>query len=119
MSSPNNIHHQIDYIEFSVTDMNQAKSFYSQAFDWSFTDYAPSYCGIKRSEGEAGGLCLVDKVTTGGPLVILFSSDLESSRQKVIDAGGVIGKEIFDFPGGRRFEFLDPSGNLLAVWSLN
>lgn len=24
----------------------------------------------------------------------------------------------FDFPGGRRFHFADPSGNVLAVWSL-
>jgi hypothetical protein len=28
-----------------------------------------------------------------------------------------ISKEIFEFPGGRRFEFTDPSGNELAVWS--
>jgi predicted enzyme related to lactoylglutathione lyase len=26
-------------------------------------------------------------------------------------------KPIFAFPGGRRFHFLDPNGNELAVWS--
>ena len=30
---------------------------------------------------------------------------------------GTIVKEIFSFPGGRRFEFTDPSGNHLAVWT--
>lgn len=25
--------------------------------------------------------------------------------------------EAFSFPGGRRFQFLDPSGHELAVWS--
>ncbi|HFS85066.1 MAG TPA: VOC family protein, partial [Epsilonproteobacteria bacterium] len=32
-------------------------------------------------------------------------------------AGGVIEKEIFAFPGGRRFHFSDPNGNEFAVWS--
>ena len=31
--------------------------------------------------------------------------------------GGIISKEIFAFPGGHRFHFIDPSGNELAVWS--
>jgi len=31
--------------------------------------------------------------------------------------GGSIVKEIFEFPGGRRFHFADPGGNELAVWS--
>ncbi|VAW15709.1 Glyoxalase family protein [hydrothermal vent metagenome] len=26
-------------------------------------------------------------------------------------------KEIFSFPGGRRFHFREPGGNELAVWS--
>jgi predicted enzyme related to lactoylglutathione lyase len=28
------------------------------------------------------------------------------------------GEAPFEFPGGRRFHFTDPSGNELAVWSL-
>jgi predicted enzyme related to lactoylglutathione lyase len=32
-------------------------------------------------------------------------------------AGGVITQAPFEFPGGRRFHFRDPSGNELAVWS--
>jgi predicted enzyme related to lactoylglutathione lyase len=35
----------------------------------------------------------------------------------VTKAGGVIAKDIFSFPGGRRFHFADPDGNELAVWS--
>ncbi|MEM7230025.1 MAG: VOC family protein [Planctomycetota bacterium] len=110
-------HHGINYIEISVTDMNAAQSFYAAAFDWTFTDYAPVYAGIcKPGGGEYGGLCVVDQVTTGGPLVILFSRDLDDTLQRVRDAGGVIVTEPFDFPGGRRFHFTDPSGNELAVW---
>ena len=32
-------------------------------------------------------------------------------------AGGTIVKDIFSFPGGRRFQFTDPDGYELAVWS--
>lgn len=111
------IHHSIDYIEFAVTDMEQSKKFYSAAFGWEFNDYGPGYAGIQKRDGEAGGFRLESKVVTGGPLVILYSKDLNATLTKVKNAGGRITKEPFDFPGGRRFEFLDPSGNGLAVWS--
>jgi predicted enzyme related to lactoylglutathione lyase len=35
----------------------------------------------------------------------------------VCKAGGHIARPIFAFPGGRRFHFIDPGGNELAVWS--
>ena len=109
-------HHTIDYIEINVNDMAAARRFYSEAFDWEFNDYGPEYSGIRKPGGEAGGLRLVDSVQTGGPLVILYSEDLEASLERVRDAGGRIVQEIFSFPGGRRFQFADPSGNELAVW---
>jgi predicted enzyme related to lactoylglutathione lyase len=31
--------------------------------------------------------------------------------------GGTLAKDIFSFPGGRRFHFTDPNGNELAAWS--
>ncbi len=33
-----------------------------------------------------------------------------------MDAGGVISKEVFSSPGGRRFEFTEPAGNEFAAW---
>lgn len=114
----NQQHHTIDYIEFSVTDIAEAKRFYGAAFGWEFNDYGPEYAGIKKDAGgEVGGMRLAENVQTGGPLVILFSDDLEASLQAVRDAGGEIVTEPFEFPGGRRFHFTDPSGNELAVWS--
>jgi predicted enzyme related to lactoylglutathione lyase len=111
-------HHEIDYIEFAVTDMARAQHFYSTAFGWEFTDYGPAYAGIRRrAGGEVGGLRLESKVTSGGPLVILYSDGLETSLAAVQKAGGEITQGIFEFPGGRRFHFKDPSGNELAVWS--
>lgn len=112
-------HHSIDYIEFSVKNLEEAKKFFSSAFGWSFNDYGPNYSGIKKvdADGEVGGLEQVAEVSTGGPLIVLYSDDLQASLEKVKTAGGQIVKDIFEFPGGKRFEFKDPSGNHLAVWS--
>lgn len=111
-------HHQIDYLEFGVTDMARAQRFYADAFGWRFTDYGPGYAGIQREGGgEQGGFRLEAEVAPGGPLVILYSNALGDTLERVRNAGGQITVEPFDFPGGRRFHFRDPSGNELAVWT--
>lgn len=117
MADDTHVHHAIDYIEFTVTEMAKAKRFYEAAFGWRFTNYGPGYAGIQKDGGEAGGLRLESTVTKGGPLVILYSSDLDASFANVREAGAKITKDPFEFPGGRRFQFEDPSGNELAVWS--
>lgn len=114
---PTHVHHGIDYIEINVTDMSAAQAFYASAFSWEFTDYAPDYAGIRKEVGEAGGLRTVEQVAAGGPLVILYSAELDATLAAVREAGGEIVQEPFEFPGGRRFHFLDPAGNQLAVWS--
>lgn len=113
------VHHAIDYIEFTVRDLAEAKRFYTAAFGWEFNDYGPEYAGIKAADGdgEVGGMRPGDPAT-GGPLVILYSDDLEATLDAVKAAGGRVVKEPFGFPGGRRFHFGDPSGNELAVWTV-
>lgn len=111
------VHHAIDYVELTVTDLAAAQRFYASAFGWEFTHYGPEYAGIRIGGREVGGLAASSSVTRGGPLVILYSDDLEASRDAVVAAGGTVTKPIFSFPGGRRFHFTDPSGNELAVWS--
>lgn len=107
---------RIDYIEFAVADIAAAKAFYGSAFGWTFTDYGPEYCEF--ADGRlTGGFTTLAPVSTGGPLVILYSGDLEATQAKVEAAGGTISKPIFAFPGGRRFQFRDPSGYELGVWS--
>ena len=52
-----------------------------------------------------------------GILLVIYSRDLAMAQQKVKAAGGMIVKDTFSFPGGRKFHFTDPNGNELAVWS--
>jgi predicted enzyme related to lactoylglutathione lyase len=51
------------------------------------------------------------------PLTVIYSNDLEATKEKVIKSGGRIIVETYEFPGGRRFHFTEPSGSELAVWS--
>jgi predicted enzyme related to lactoylglutathione lyase len=107
---------RIDYVEFSVTDVQQAKRFYGEAFGWSFEDYGPDYTSFNCGN-LTGGFAKVESVPGGGPLVVLYATDLAEMERRVEAAGGRIVKPTFEFPGGRRFQFTDPSGNELAVWS--
>ena len=52
-----------------------------------------------------------------GALVVLYHTDLDLIKNEIIKSGGEISQDIFSFPGGRRFHFIDPAGNELAVWS--
>ena len=108
----------IDYVEFSVTDIPAAKRFYGGVLGWTFEDYGDTYTSFNHGAGT-GGFSKVDALSRGGPLVVLYTTDLEAMQRDIIDAGGEIVREIFAFPGGRRFHFTDPSGNELAVWSDN
>ena len=49
------------------------------------------------------------------PLPVIEVADLEATLIAVTAAGAEITKAIFSFPGGRRFQFRDPSGNELAA----
>ena len=108
---------KIDYIEFNVTDIARSKAFYGGAFGWTFTDYGPHYCEFQDGRLTGGFTTLAPVNAAGGPLVILFADDLEATLARVESAGGGIVKPIFEFPGGRRFQFADPDGSELAVWS--
>ncbi|MCP2330758.1 VOC family protein [Actinoalloteichus caeruleus] len=112
-------HHALDYIELAVTDLERAKRFYSEAFGWRFNDHGPGFAGIRspRGDAEVGGLRTTDEVRTGGPLVLLYSADLDRSVEAVRNAGGQVVNGPYEFPGGRRFHFTDPSGNELGVWA--
>lgn len=106
----------INYVEFKAKDIEQTKAFYHQIFGWTFTDYGPTYVAFSDS-GLEGGFELTEEDIINGALIVLYHDNLEAIQQEVEKAGGKISLPIFSFPGGRRFHFLDPSGNELAIWS--
>ena len=112
-------HEKINYVEFPARNLEATKAFFSKSFGWLFQDYGPEYTSFSNA-GIAGGFFKAElsaKTDNGSALIVLYSTDLEGTFTKVMDAGGAIVKEIFSFPGGRRFHFTEPSGNEFAVWS--
>ena len=97
---------KINYLEIPSQDLDKTKAFFSHVFGWNFVDYGPDYMAIE----DAG----IDGGFYRSPL---YSEALESTLEQVKAAGGEIVKDIFSFPGGRRFHFTDPNGNEYAVWS--
>ncbi len=114
-----NTNDKINYVEFPARDIEATKTFFATVFGWSFEDFGPDYAAF-YNQGIDGGFYSADTASSaqsGGALIVLYSDSLEDVQARVKRAGGSIVKPIFSFPGGRRFHFIEPSGNELAVWS--
>ncbi|QDU51686.1 VOC family protein [Gimesia panareensis] len=112
-------HEKLNYVEFPARDLSATKTFFETVFGWSFTDYGPEYTAFTNA-GLEGGFFQSDLCSTtdkGGALLVFYSRNLEDTLNKVEAAGGEIIKPIFSFPGGRRFQFREPSGNEFGVWA--
>lgn len=112
-------HHTIAYVELGTTDLAVSKKFYGSAFGWEFNDYGSAYAGIRLPghDAEFGGLNPSTTPAPGGPLVLVHSDDLDATLAAVEAAGGVVTEGPYEYPGGRRFHFTDPSGNGLGVFT--
>ncbi len=110
---------KIDYVEFPAADFDAVQAFYENTFCWKFTSYGSDYLAFTDGRLNGGFRRAEQKSTTdaGAALVILYAVDLEKTRGNVVSNGGTLVNDIFSFPGGRRFQFADPNGNELAVWS--
>ena len=109
----------IDYIEMASRHLAETKKFFSALLGWSFQDYGPDYASFDDGR-MTGGFFASEKtagVDTGAPLVVFYHPELEKMLAEVKKLGGKITREIFEFPGGRRFHFREPGGGEFAIWS--
>ena len=105
---------RLNYVELPVAEIGAAKTFYEQAFGWSLTSFGPTYAATLTGDTDVG--LQADRAeATKAPLPVIEVEDLEAALAAVEAAGGRIVRSIFAFPGGRRFQFLDPAGNELAA----
>ena len=103
---------RFNYVELSVAATAGAREFYASSFGWTFTDFGPTYSATSSGDTDLG----LDADRSAPPLPVIESTDVAASRDAVVAAGGSIVRDVYEFPGGRRFEFTDPDGNELAVW---
>ena len=108
---------RIDYVELpSATAHELTRAFYAKAFGWTFENYGPDYAATTNGVVDVG-LNGTQEEALSAPLPVIHVAALEAALDQVCDAGGIIARPIYSFPGGRRFHFIDPGGNELAVWS--
>ena len=108
---------RIDYVEIPVADVPRARAFLEAMFGWTFREWGDDY--LSFSDGRLnGGIRKSDEpAPSSGVLLVFYSADLERDVERVQELGGKISQEIFSFPGGRRFHFVDPAGTEFAIWS--
>ena len=104
---------RLNYVELPVPDVAPAKAFYESVFGWVLTDFAPTYAATLTGDTDIG-LQGDASEATRAPLPVIEVDDLEAAFEAVSRTGAEIVRPIFAFPGGRRFQFLDPGGNEVA-----
>ena len=110
-------HEKLDHVVFPARDLSASQIFFNRDFGWEFENFGPGYCAFS-GQGLDGGFYrskLCSSTLNGSALLVFYSDDLEATpvavEQAVEQIGGRIVKPIFDFPGGRRFHFSEPSDN--------
>ena len=104
---------RLNYVELPVLDLAAAKAFYEAAFGWSLMEFGPTYAATLTGDTDVG-LQADASEATRAPLPVIEVDDLDAALAAVTGAGATIVRPVFAFPGGRRFQFLDPGGNEIA-----
>ena len=116
---PPSIPYTVDYVETPSRDLPQTKAFFSALLGWRFTEYGAEYLAFEDGRLN-GGFYRSDKVSSyegGSTIAVIYTEHLEQLRDRAKELGATITREIFSFPGGRRFHFTEPGGSEFAIWS--
>jgi predicted enzyme related to lactoylglutathione lyase len=109
------------HVELNTTDVNKAKSFYGQLFDWKLEDVpmpGGTYTMIKVGDGTAGGI--LQHPVPGAPsmwLAYVLVDDIAAATQKAKSLGATVMKDVTEIMGVGSFSvLLDPTGAAIALW---
>jgi len=108
---------RIDYIEIPVTDLDKTREFFNAFLGWSYQEWGPDYYSFSDGRLECGLRRAAVPAPATGVLLVFYSHDLERDVERVKELGATISQDIYEFPGGRRFHFVDPAGTEFAIWS--
>jgi predicted enzyme related to lactoylglutathione lyase len=108
---------RIDYVEIPVTDPASARKFFTALFGWEFQEWGADYLSFSDGRLDGGLRRAGGPAPASGVLLVFYSEDLLRDTKRITRLGGRISQDIYDFPGGRRFHFVDPVGNEYAMWT--
>ena len=108
---------RIDYVEIPVAALEKTRDFLGSLFGWEFQEWGPDYSSFSDGRLEGGLRRSDEPAPATGVLLVFYSMDLERDVERVQALGATISQPVFEFPGGRRFHFVDPAGIEFAMWS--
>lgn len=107
---------RLTMVEFPSSDAKKSGDFFQEVFGWPNLAYGPGYIDVQLGAEQTLGFQQDRHQASAAPLTIIEVDDLDDARRAIEAAGGVITREPFSFPGGKRFHFQEPGGSELAVW---
>ena len=108
----------LDYLEVPSSDTAKSRGFYGKAFGWQFVDFGGTYTEV-HGAGLLWGLNADSADRSTAPLAVIRTKDIAKAAEDVVAAGGTITRPTYDYPGGKRFLFRDPTGAELGVYMPN
>ena len=108
---------RVDYVEIPVTDLDKARAFFEALYGWKFQERGPD--NYRFNDGRLDGAFRRsdEPAPSSGVLLVFYTDDLERDYARVRELGAMISQEPFEFPGGRRFHFVEPAGTEFAMWT--
>lgn len=110
------------WVDLMVTDHNEAQAFYGGLFGWEFAEVSPSdnSYAIASVGGAAvaglGELPDARQVRSPAWTTYLAVRDADATAAKINEAGGKMGVDPVDVPGGRMAIACDPGGAYFGLW---
>ncbi len=97
------------------TDLSLIRTFYEEVFGWTFT--FDSIFLLTFTDGNIEGAFTRMQEVSGGKVLGIHSDDIEQTKIRIVEGGGLIVDDIHTFPGGSHLSFKDPSGTEHVVYS--
>ncbi|MBL7129675.1 MAG: VOC family protein [Ignavibacteria bacterium] len=114
----------IGWFEIYVSDIEKAKDFYGDLFEWQFKlleGFEPEYTTIFTGEDSVGGGFMKSSSKQEGQSVVIYIDveDVAKSLKKVEEKGGKIEKPktLISATSGYYGLFRDLDNNLIGLWS--
>ncbi|MEO8430811.1 MAG: VOC family protein [Acidobacteriota bacterium] len=110
------------HVELNTTDLDKAKKFYGDLFDWNLEDVQMgpmgTYTMIQPGTGTGGGMLRhPDPKGPSAWLAYVDVDDIGASTKKAKSLGATIMKDVTEVPGvGWMSILVDPTGAMLALW---
>jgi len=109
---------KICYIEIPADDIERSVSFYQEVFGWNVRTRGDGSRAFDDGVGQVSGAWRLDRkpMTDVGLLIYVMVDSVETTVEKIVQAGGTIVQPIGADAPEITARFADPAGNILGLY---